>query len=319
MPAGVTTRKGLKVKPSIGKKKRVSARTEKTETEESKATESESETAELTPKKRKTAKTEKTEKKDKTKKKTAKTPKSPVKKSPGRPIRVVHPFNGGQRLAQLARNIFTDPHVPADSRPQAIVVEKAIFDASKARRVRSPWTDQEIKDLNKGVQLHGEGAWAAILNDRNLCFIRGQRSQVDLKDKWRNMKAYVPYKGHPIRRFILVDSAHQPLYTAANNLHIFNNRWPRDAAMKVATRDSTYPLNADGTPQESVIIHLKEEMDDQGKSERPQIVHVYRATRVLQRPRNIKKFEGYAAVWTGKVEKVAEEILIKSNQVVQDQ
>lgn len=67
----------------------------------------------------------------------------------------------------------------------------------------------------------------------------------------------------------------------------------------------------------SVIVHLKEIIDDPIKSEtRPQIVHVYRATRILSRPRAIPKFSGYAAVWTGKVEKIAEEILIRSSEIM---
>ena len=62
---------------------------------------------------------------------------------------------------------------------------------------------------------------------------------------------------------------------------------------------------------------MKEIIDDPFKSEnRPQIVHVYRATRILSRPRAIPKFSGYAAVWTGKVEKIAEEILIRSSEIL---
>lgn len=244
-------------------------------------------------------------------------PRTPVKKSPGRPPRVVHTFNGAPRLALKARQMFTDPNVPVEDRPQAIVIEKAIFEQGKAKRTRSSWSAAEIEDLTKGVEKHGEGSWSAILHDRNLVFIRGERSQVDLKDKWRNLKAYVPYSEHPIRKFILVDSKHQPMYTTASNLHIFSNRWPRDAAMKVATRDSTYPLNADGMPLDSAIVHLKEELDEQGKLERHAIVHVYRVTRVLERPKSIKKFEGYAAVWVAKVDKIAEEILIKSSEVME--
>lgn len=151
--------------------------------------------------------------------------------------RAVKPFNGAQRLASVAKKIFS---APENERPQAIVVEKAVFDSSKERRKRQPWTDDEVNNLTRGVEKHGEGSWAAILNDPSLKF-RSQRNQVDLKDKWRNLNAYVSYAGHPIRRFMLVDSTHQPILSNAGNQHIFRNRWPRDAALKVATRDEFYP------------------------------------------------------------------------------
>ena len=243
-------------------------------------------------------------------------PSSPIKKNQGgRPPRSVKHFVGGQKHAQLAKKIFTDPRVAVDQRPHAIVIERAIFEPEKSRRVRVPWTLQEIDNLQDGVIKHGEGFWADILSDPELYFY-GSRTQIDLKDKWRNLTSYVKYQEHPLRRFVLVDSTHQMIRSDAGNLHVFSNRWPRDAALKVATKDEFYPLDENNERVTSAIIHIKELLDQEGKRERPDIVHVYRVTRVLERPKNVKKFEGYAAVWTGKVEKVAEEILVRKEEIL---
>lgn len=243
-------------------------------------------------------------------------PASPVRKSQGgRPPRSVNHFVGGQKHAILAKKIFTDPRVAIDQRPQAIVIERAIFEPEKTRRARVPWSVEETENLQAGVMKHGEGFWADILNDPEFSF-QDNRTQIDLKDKWRNLTSYVKYQEHPIRRFVLVDSTHQMIRSEAGNLHVFRNRWPRDAALKVATKDEFYPLDENNERATSAIIHIKELLDQDAKRDRPDIVHVYRVTRILERPKNVKKFEGYAAVWTGKVEKVAEEILVKQEEVL---
>lgn len=243
-------------------------------------------------------------------------PASPTKKNlGGRPTRVVNHFVGGQKHALVAKRIFTDPLVAVDQRPQAIVIERALFEPEKPRRERVPWTLEEADNLEAGVRKHGEGRWSDILADPELYF-NESRTQVDLKDKWRNMTAYVEYSLHPMRKFVLVDSTHQMIRSPAGNLHVFNNRWPRDAALKAATKDKFYPLDENDERSVTTLIHLKELLDQDGKKERPEIVHVYRVTRILQRPKNLSKFEGYAAVWTGKVEKVAEEIMIRQEEVL---
>ena len=54
-------------------------------------------------------------------------------------------------------------------------------------RVRGlPFSAAEEEELRKGVALHGNGAWAAIIYAGRGIFA-AQRTNVDLKDKWRNM------------------------------------------------------------------------------------------------------------------------------------
>ena len=47
-----------------------------------------------------------------------------------------------------------------------------------------PFTTAEKAELRRGVGIHGNGAWAAILRTGSFA---AQRTNVDLKDKWRNM------------------------------------------------------------------------------------------------------------------------------------
>lgn len=230
--------------------------------------------------------------------------------SPNRQPRVFKPFLGGQRLAAIAKETFIN-----NAAAQAIVIEKAVFEAGKERRRRVAWSAAEIEALQNGVRIYGESAWSAIINDPKLKFYP-HRTQVDLKDKWRNLTAYKAYHEHPIRRFVLVNTRHEEILSQSGNPHVLNNRWPRDAALKMSTKDWIYPVNESGIRADSALIHLKEVMDSEGKSWRPQVVHVYRVTRALQRPKNIKKFSDYQAVWTGKVDKIAEEMLIKLDEVL---
>ncbi|KAH7416510.1 hypothetical protein KP509_14G095100 [Ceratopteris richardii] len=52
---------------------------------------------------------------------------------------------------------------------------------------KQKWTAAEEAALKAGVKKHGLGKWRAILKDPEFTFILATRSNVDLKDKWRNM------------------------------------------------------------------------------------------------------------------------------------
>ncbi|KAI3463248.1 hypothetical protein Pfo_019911 [Paulownia fortunei] len=51
------------------------------------------------------------------------------------------------------------------------------------------WTAEEEEALKAGVAKHGAGKWKNILIDSEFARILANRSNVDLKDKWRNMGA----------------------------------------------------------------------------------------------------------------------------------
>ncbi|PSS14173.1 Telomeric repeat-binding factor like [Actinidia chinensis var. chinensis] len=56
------------------------------------------------------------------------------------------------------------------------------------RRIRKKWSTMEEDTLRTGVQKFGTGNWKVILNSYRDVF--EERTEVDLKDKWRNMIRY---------------------------------------------------------------------------------------------------------------------------------
>ena len=56
------------------------------------------------------------------------------------------------------------------------------------RRIRKKWSDLEVETLKREVQKYGKGRWKLILNT-NLHILHG-RTEVDIKDKWRNLEKY---------------------------------------------------------------------------------------------------------------------------------
>ncbi|CAA0816179.1 Telomere repeat-binding factor 5 [Striga hermonthica] len=51
------------------------------------------------------------------------------------------------------------------------------------------WTAEEEEALMAGIAKHGAGKWKTILVDAEFADILSNRSNVDLKDKWRNIGA----------------------------------------------------------------------------------------------------------------------------------
>lgn len=99
-------------------------------------------------------------------------------------------------------------------------------------------------------------------------------------------------------------------------------RWPRDAALKVASRDEFYPLGPDNnTP---FLIYLREirstaepttlgeyqgDITDHILSEEEQVVHVYEGTRERRVAADIEKFHNKRFMWVPSVIKLRTEKL----------
>ena len=69
----------------------------------------------------------------------------------------------------------------------APVVPRAPRVANTRRRV-TRFTEIEERALREGVREYGKGAWAQILLAKHAVFSQNKRTQVDLKDKWRNIE-----------------------------------------------------------------------------------------------------------------------------------
>lgn len=52
---------------------------------------------------------------------------------------------------------------------------------------KQKWTAEEEAALKAGVRKHGSGKWQTILRDPDFSHVLRSRSNVDLKDKWRNI------------------------------------------------------------------------------------------------------------------------------------
>ncbi|ACO63271.1 predicted protein [Micromonas commoda] len=100
----------------------------------------------------------------------------------------------------LERN--NEPILPATRNLSHVRVLHCVRRGATARSRRPPaslimgvpktkWSPEEEEALRKGVKKYGAGKWRFIQKDPVLGKILNQRSNVDLKDKWRNM-----YPGH---------------------------------------------------------------------------------------------------------------------------
>ncbi|KAK1641756.1 hypothetical protein QYE76_059561 [Lolium multiflorum] len=78
-------------------------------------------------------------------------------------------------------------------------VGEALSSRPRAReRMGAPkqkWTAEEEAALKAGISKHGTGKWRTILKDPEFSSILRYRSNVDLKDKWRNMNVTVNASG----------------------------------------------------------------------------------------------------------------------------
>ncbi|KAF5766998.1 putative transcription factor MYB-related family [Helianthus annuus] len=54
-------------------------------------------------------------------------------------------------------------------------------------KAKKRWTSEEEAALSAGVYKYGTGKWKDILNDHQFAHCLINRSNVDLKDKWRNL------------------------------------------------------------------------------------------------------------------------------------
>ncbi|KAL0694724.1 hypothetical protein Bca4012_061904 [Brassica carinata] len=60
---------------------------------------------------------------------------------------------------------------------------------------KSKWTEDEEDALLAGVKEHGPGKWKNILRDPKFAGVLALRSNIDLKDKWRNLSVPADIQG----------------------------------------------------------------------------------------------------------------------------
>ncbi|MCL7023910.1 hypothetical protein MKW94_027238 [Papaver nudicaule] len=74
---------------------------------------------------------------------------------------------------------------------------------------KQKWTSEEESALKAGVIKHGAGKWRTILKDPEFSGILALRSNVDLKDKWRNMSVTANGWGSREKARVALKRSHQ--------------------------------------------------------------------------------------------------------------
>ncbi|CAN1141864.1 Single myb histone 6 [Linum perenne] len=90
-----------------------------------------------------------------------------------------------------SRNEGSFVATPQNAAPAAPTLMKQEDQSVPTRRRRKrKWSSEEEAALKNGIKEFGAGFWKEILNLRRDEF--NERTEVDLKDKWRNMSKHVP-------------------------------------------------------------------------------------------------------------------------------
>lgn len=87
---------------------------------------------------------------------------------------------------------------------------------------KQKWTPEEEAALKAGVRKHGPGKWRTILKDPDYSEILYSRSNVDLKDKWRNMNVMLNGLGSREKSKLTLKGAHQALTQGESSLALTN-------------------------------------------------------------------------------------------------
>ncbi|OVA05882.1 SANT/Myb domain [Macleaya cordata] len=82
---------------------------------------------------------------------------------------------------------------------------------------KQKWTNEEESALKAGVVKHGAGKWRTILKDPEFSGVLSLRSNVDLKDKWRNMSVTANGWGSREKARLALKRSQQILKHVENN------------------------------------------------------------------------------------------------------
>lgn len=236
-----------------------------------------------------------------------------------------------KRLIPLVVAIGLEKHLSETNLPFQIV-ETAKY-GKNVRRQRSMWSDAEIAALDAAINVHGTN-WAAIRDDKSVA-IDSRRTTVDIKDKWRNLIKIRNATTLPLRKYLVLDSVHRVLRCETSGKpRILYGRYPRDAALKAATRDDLYPSSTDTQTvifiRELVSNRSLESGDDEDPVETKSVsvlpvydsinrnvnlatqpVHVYEARRTRVPAPEYLGNHGVTQVWNASVRKTGEERFIE--------
>lgn len=120
------------------------------------------------------------------------------------------------------------------------------------------WTAEEEAALKAGVVKHGVGKWRTILTDPEFCTILHLRSNVDLKDKWRNINVTANGWGSRHRaRLALKKSQVTPIH---NSNPMALSTIPRSDE-EIVDSQPLAVISGSGTPKTDVAKEPKKRLD----------------------------------------------------------
>lgn len=210
---------------------------------------------------------------------------------------------GRKDLAALTKHVAIHP---------SVIVSTTTFE-KKPRKTRVAWTDDEVDSLERGVEKYGK-QWSKIHCDPALTFDT-TRTEIDLKDKWRNLKNYKEFSTLAKRTYTVLTPEHTLfLNPTTMNPYRFVNKWPRDAALKAATRPEMY----DGDSS-TCTIYIKE-IPSENFRKHPAVpvpVHVFECSRAWQQaPEHLNRLGKVQVITVPDARKVREERCINQEDMV---
>ncbi|OIV94687.1 hypothetical protein TanjilG_25911 [Lupinus angustifolius] len=114
---------------------------------------------------------------------------------------------------------------------------------------KQKWTAEEEAALKAGVVKHGAGKWRTILTDPEFSSVLRMRSNVDLKDKWRNINVTAIWGSRQKAKLALKKSLPPP---KIDNIHMSSSIVVHHAEEVAVTKASAVSGGTSSTSKEQI-------------------------------------------------------------------
>ncbi|KAE8707016.1 Telomere repeat-binding factor 3 [Hibiscus syriacus] len=200
---------------------------------------------------------------------------------------------GGLSCAAAAAVRLVSSRV-GSGRGRVVVVVSYVYSPSSNLLMGAPkqkWTAEEEEALKAGVLKHGTGKWRNILSDPEFSSVLRSRSNVDLKDKWRNINATAIWGSRQKAKLALKrnqmaakhDDNHMALITVPPSEEIVD---PKPLAISSGTPRATGSKNSISR-LENILLEAITSLREPGGSDRASIA-LYIEEKYASQP-NLKK------------------------------
>ncbi|KAK6914724.1 SANT/Myb domain, partial [Dillenia turbinata] len=181
---------------------------------------------------------------------------------------------------------------------------------------KQKWTAEEEEALKAGVAKHGAGKWKIILRDPDFAPALTTRSNIDLKDKWRNMSVSTAAQGSK-------DKVKTPKPKAEAQQSISQSPGPANSLASDgfhATKDEPFKTPPDTKPppryNEIIIEALTSMKDSNGSDIRSIVDYIEQRQEVPQNFRRLVTQKLRRLASQGKIEKVENGYMLKKTEMM---